>query len=218
MQPILLGRQEVFQEQRGVDGPGQRALAGVDDVADRAFDAGVVRRPQRHMPERVVQFQAQVHQVAGDVHVLGEQGRQLPAQGDAGGAGQCRQVDDQVGLALGRVSQRVTQDDAALGVGIADLDVQALAGLDDITRPEGIARDRVLHRGNQELQPHRQLEGHDQAGQAQRIGGAAHVLLHLAHAVAALDIQAATVEADPLADQGQPRVLGIAPLELDQPR
>jgi hypothetical protein len=64
-------------------------------------------------------------------------GRTAPAaaaQRHARGAGQRGQVDDQLGLALGAVGQRVAQDHAAFGVGVADLDVQALARLEHVAR------------------------------------------------------------------------------------
>jgi hypothetical protein len=68
VQPVLVGRHEVVQEQRRGDGAGPSALAGVDDVGDVAFDAAVVVAPQRQVPQRVVQRQAAVDQVARQVH------------------------------------------------------------------------------------------------------------------------------------------------------
>ena len=51
-----------------------------------------------------------------------EQRRQLGAERDARGAGQRREVDQQVGsLRVGR-GQRVGEHQAALGIGVADLD------------------------------------------------------------------------------------------------
>ncbi len=48
---------------------------------------------------------------------------------------------------------------------------------------------------------------HDHVGEAERVGGAAHVLLHQQHAGGRLDVEAAGIEADALADD---RDLGIA--------
>jgi len=171
----------------------QSCVAGMKSSrnSDVTFDARVVRLPKRHVPQRVVQLQTQVDQATRLRHVAAEQRRQLPAQGHPCCASEGGQVDDQVGLALGRIGQRITQDHAAFGIGVADLDVGARAGLDHVTRAVGVAGDGVFHRRDQQGQLHRQLQRHHQPGQAQGGGGAAHVLLHLAHALRALDVEAA---------------------------
>jgi hypothetical protein len=64
--------------------------------------------------------------------------------------------------------------------------VQALARLEHVAGPVGVAGDGVFHRRDQHLQPHRQLQRHHHLRQAQRVGGAAHVLLHQPHAVGGL--------------------------------
>ncbi len=53
---------------------------------------------------------------------------------------------------------------------------------------------------------------------ARRVGRAAHVLLHDAHAGCWLEIESAAVEADALADDRDARVAGFAPFELDEAR
>ena len=59
---------------------------------------------------------------------------------------------------------------------------------------------------------------HDQPGERQRVRRAAHVLLHQPHAGRRLDVEPAGIEADALADDGEPRMALVAPFELDQPR
>ena len=53
---------------------------------------------------------------------------------------------------------------------------------------------------------------------AERVRGAAHVLLHQPHAGARLDVEPARIEADALADDRDPGMAPVAPFELDQPR
>ena len=91
------------------------------------------------MPQRVFELQAQVYQLARGVHVFAKQRGQLCAQGHTGGARQRGQVDDELGFAFRRVGQRVAEYHAAFGVGITNLDVDALAGLDHVAGPVGIA-------------------------------------------------------------------------------
>ena len=78
----------------------------------------------------------------------------------------------QVRLMLARPRQDVGQDQPPLGVGVADLDGQALAAVQDVARPEGVGRHRVLDRRDQHHQPHRQTGLHNQAAQGQGVGGA----------------------------------------------
>ena len=63
------------------------------------------------------------------------------------------------------------------------------------------------------MQPYRQLRAHDQVGQRQRMRRTAHILLHQTHARSALDVEPAGIEGDALADNGDLRVLLVAPLD-----
>ena len=80
------------------------------------------------------------------------------------------------------------------------------------------AGDRILHRRDEHAQPHFQPARHDHVRERQRGRRAAHVLLHVEHAGVGLDVEAAGVEADALADQRHARMLGVAPRHVDQPR
>ena len=177
--------------------------ADIGDVGERAVQLFLVFVIQRQLPGAVVGGQAGGENLLYQFVVVAHQAGDIAAQGHDAGAGEGGDVDHAFGLEALGVGQRVAQDQAAFGIGVADLDVQAGAGLEDVARSVGIAGDGVFHRRDQQRQLHRQLQCHHQAGQAQGIGGAAHVLLHLAHALAALDVQAAGVEADALADEGQ---------------
>ncbi len=68
------------------------------------------------------------------------------------------------------------------------------------------------------MQPHLQPQGHDHAPERQGVGGAAHVLLHQPHARGRLDVEAAGVEHDALADHGDHGRGGLAPHDLDHAR
>src|SRR5262249_24190996 len=59
--------------------------------------------------------------------------------------------------------------------------------------------------------------GHDHVAERQRRGRAAHILFHDQHAARRLDVEPAAVEADALADQGDPFRLLLAPGEVDEP-
>ncbi len=61
-----------------------------------------------------------------------------------------------------------------------------------------------------------QLRLHDHGGETEHVRGAAHVLLHQRHAGGRLDVEAAGIEDDPLADQRDFGVAFRAPAHVDQ--
>ena len=84
------------RKQRGVDRAAQRVAAGVDDVGDVALDAAVVVAPQRQVPQRIVQREAAVDQLARQrpCRRQNSAGNCWPER-DARGAGQRGHVDHQ---------------------------------------------------------------------------------------------------------------------------
>ena len=83
----------------------------------------------------------------GDYLLVGaEQRRQLGTQGDARGARQRREVDDQVGPIAVGCAKRIAQHQPALGVRVADLDRQSLARRENVAGPVSVAADGVLDR------------------------------------------------------------------------
>jgi hypothetical protein len=68
VQPVLPGGTKSSRNSAALIAPACGAAAGVDDVGDLALDAAVVVAPQRQVPQRVVQRQAAVDEVARHVH------------------------------------------------------------------------------------------------------------------------------------------------------
>ena len=120
------------------------------------------------------------------------------------------------GLLLVGERQRIGEDEPAFGVGVADLDRKPLRERIDVERAEGRAGDRVLDRRDSTRSRTFSLRVHDHVRQRQHARGAAHVLLHEQHGAVRLDVEAAGVEADALADQrharwpGSPQVMSIS--------
>jgi len=78
--------------------------------------------------------------------------------------------------------------------------------------------DRIFNRGDQQVKPDWKLGLDNQAGEREHMRCAAHVLLHDPHPGSRLQIEPAAVETDALADERNPRIVGLAPFELDQAR
>ena len=157
-------------------------------------------------------------EVGGERLVVGVERRQLGAERDPRRAGERAHVDQKIGPLLVGERERIGENEAALGVGVADLDGEAVARAVDVERPERAAGDRILDGRNEHAQPHRQLPVHDHVGEREHGRGAAHVLLHQQHRAFGLDVEAAGVEAHALADERHLRRRRIAPGEVDQAR
>ena len=105
---------------------------------------------------------------------------------------------------------RVAQDEATLRVGVGDLHALAVEGADDVTRARGVRSGHVLdgRRHRQHGDAGRQLggrgDGVDDRGRAGLVG------LHLVHVGRRLEADAAGVEGDALAHQGQEPTARIA--------
>ena len=209
---------ELLQEQGGGHRARQRRFGDVAEIGDVGGEHLLIMLPERHPPQRVGNLLALRQQRVGERVVIGEQGGKVGAERDPRGAGQGGEIEDQLGLLLGRAGERVGEDQPPLRVGIADLDGEPLAALQDVAGPEGVAGDGILDRRDDQVQADRQAAEHDQAGEGERVRGAAHVLLHQPHARRRLEVEPARIEADALADDRDPRMAPVAPFQLDQPR
>src|SRR3546814_14232042 len=94
---------------------------------------------RRRASEGIARGRARAQDDAGQLVVVAEEGRQLRSEGDARLGGKGSEVDQQVRLLSVRLGERVAENEASLGVGVADLDRQALARLQHVERPERIA-------------------------------------------------------------------------------
>ena len=135
-------------------------------------------------------------------------------------AGQGGDVEDHVGLLLGGPDEGVGEDQPALGVGVQHLDGLAAVHREHVAWPGRPTPETMFSAIGANVET---LTGSPSRGDRERRlddgRGAGHVALHRAHAAGGLDRQAAGVERDALADQGEvgDRVRGGVG-QLDQPR
>ena len=100
-----------------------------------------------------------------------------------------------------RVPQRVREDEPSFGVRVRDLDRLAVRGAQDVARPERVAADEILRRGDDRDDPHGQLELRDRGDACDHGRAAGHVALHVLHLQRRLERDPAGVERDRLADE-----------------
>ncbi|ETC89701.1 hypothetical protein XHC_0763, partial [Xanthomonas hortorum pv. carotae str. M081] len=217
MRPALVFG-EARQEAAGSDRAAP-AAADVVDVGEAGIQQALVFVPQRQAPGAVEHVLASGQQFVGQVVVLAHQAGGLVAECHHAGTGQRGHVHQCFRVEALGVGQRIAQDQAAFGVGIADLDGLAGHAGDHVGGAIGIAVDGVFHRRHHHHQVDRQLgldRGHEGADD---VGAAAHVVFHFLDAALRLEVDAAGVEGDALADQHiGARIAAAVPLQHDQVR
>src|SRR5208282_298871 len=112
-----------------------------------------------------------------------------------------REVEHEVGRVFVRKRKPISEDEPPLGVGVADLDGKPLAAREDVAWPHRRRRYRVLDDWDDDPEANIEPRLHDEPRQRQRRRRAAHVLFHQFHSGRRLDVEAAGVERDALADE-----------------
>ena len=125
------------------------------------------------------------------------------AERDHDRAGQGREIDHELRLELVlHIPEHVGENEPAFGIGIDDLDRLAGHGFDDVARPLRIRPGHVLDEADGADRVDLGLARGERMHQADDAGGARHVALHVLHAGGGLDRNAAGIEDDALADEG----------------
>ena len=195
---------EAAQEERGGDGAAAAFAGGVVHVGPGRVDEALVVLDQRHAPVGLLVGLARGEEGLDELLVVAEERGQVGAQGHARGAGEGGQIDQARGAQLARQAQAVGQEQAALGVGVTDLDLEACVGVDHVARAEGVGADGVLGAGDHRDEGRGAARATEGVERADHGASAAHVLAHQEHAARGLDAQAARVEHDALADDADP--------------
>ena len=143
MRPLVrLG--EARQKTRGGDGATCAANADVGNVSEVAFKQGVVFIAHRQVPCRIVGGDTSAHQFGRQLVIIGEDAGGDMAQGNDHCTRQCRRIHHDCRLEALRIGERITQDQAALGVGIEDFNGVARHRFDDIARPRCVPTRHVF--------------------------------------------------------------------------
>ena len=189
---------------------GERAAvataADVLHVGDFGVEQLAVLLWQGQRPHRFTRPLRRGLDAIADRVIIGHQPGDLLAERHHARAGEGREVDDRIGLALGRERQTVGEDQPSLGVGVEDLGGLAVAEREHVPGADRVTARHVLdhRRVGDDLGLHAQLRERRHRRDDRRRAG--HVGLHGLHAAAGLEREAARVEHHTLADQrDQPR-------------
>ena len=154
---------ELLEEHRRRDRAGE-AATGIHEISDRALKLCQVGIPERQAPDRITGARRRGEDISGKLVVVGVERRKVSAKRDTGRAGECCKIEQQVRVVFTGARQRIAENEAAFGVGIVDLNRQALTAGEDITWPERIAGNRVLGGLDVKLQVHLQTSAHHEFG------------------------------------------------------
>ena len=201
---------EAGEKLRGGDRAG-RTAARVLDVGEAAVDLFVVGGAHGQAPEFFAGGEASGQQPGRQVIVIGEKSRVIAAERHADGAREGREIDHELRLepVLG-VPERVGENQAPLGVGVDDLDGGTAHRGEDIAGTIGGARGHVLDQPDHADGVDLGLAGGQRVHQPGDGRGAAHIALHVFHAEARLQRDAAGIEHHALADEGDRLLLCLA--------
>ena len=211
MRPRHVAR-EVVQELGTHDRVRLTVASGVRQVGELALDGVGVALMQRQAPEQLAAALTGSRQRCEQRVVTGEHAAVDRTERGHHAAGQRRDVDDPLGAQLARVQQAVGQHEAALGVGVVDLDAGPVHRADDVSRAHRLVADHVFSRADHSQQPDRNAKLRDRAEGFEYRCATGHVELHVHHAGAGLDRQPAGVERHGLADERRQRAARAGPV------
>mmetsp|Transcript_5854 Transcript_5854/g.15008 ORF Transcript_5854/g.15008 Transcript_5854/m.15008 type:complete len:342 (+) Transcript_5854:382-1407(+) len=218
MDPLGALRDEPLEVEGGSDGPPVGRAPDVVHVGYLGIEHLLVPPEEGQPPCVVVLLRGALGEPARDKVVVGEDGRHVGPQGNPPRARQRGAVNDKVWGLLASRHQRVGEDQPPLGVRVADLRREAVAGRQHVARAEGPPRDGILDGADEHPQVHVEALAHDHVGEAKDLPPPPHVLLHLPHGRGGLDVQPPGVEAHALAHERHLLAPAPgAPPHLDQP-
>ena len=185
----------------------------VVDVGDLAVEQGAVVLHQRQRPEPLPRRLASGRRAPrASASSVAYTGAMAAPEGDPRGPGEGGDVEQDVGVEVPvGVGEGVRHDQAALGVGVADLDGAPAVLRDDVAGAVGGAAHGVLGQGEQAGDAHRDLQVAAGGQHREHDRRARHVGLHREHALSRLDVEPAGVEGDALADEHHARRLPVWP-------
>ena len=107
------------------------------------------------LPERIARVFASLQEFLGELLVGSEHCRQVGTERDARGSREGREVDQEIWRFFAGKCEGITEHQTAFGIRVADLHSQALISREDVTRPVGIARNRILDSAKKHAQTNR---------------------------------------------------------------
>ena len=202
----------MLQEERGVDRPAV-APARVLEIGDGALDELLHVGRQRHSPDGLPRGLRRIEDLSCKCIIVAEESGDPRPERDHDRPGERRQIDDGRGLLLDRPREHVRQYQPAFGVGVEDLDGEAVLARDHVAGLVRRSRRHVLAGAEVAAHRERRLLLPDERHRRDHRRRARHVDLHGLHARRGLDRQPARVERNRLANQRERRALA-APRRL----
>ena len=202
-------RDELADEEGALD---QRPLgrARVLEVAVPALHLGDVIVDERKLPVAFAGTIAGRHDLVVEVLRRPERPGHEVAKRARDGPRQRGDIDQVRGTEPFRVGERVTEDQAALGVGVGDVDLLAVERGDDVAGPGRMRPGHVLDGGRDRQERRSGRQARDRGDSRDHGARTGLVHLHLFHPGRRLDADPTRIEADALADDGEVTIEAVA--------
>ncbi len=211
---------ETLEEERPEDGSAVgHGHVDVDQVRTSALKEPGETTIRRHGPDEFAGGAGGRLHDQIDRGVVGPQASVVDATPHHLGAGEGRQVDDDVGVEVFGVVDAVPENQSALGIGIGHLDPQTVPHADDVSGVVGAAADRVDGRADDEVNLDVQLELGNGKRRTQNRRRAALVDEHVCLTHRWLEREPTRVVAQALADEddlGLGRAVARSVAEVDE--
>ncbi|MEN9855527.1 MAG: hypothetical protein RLZZ157_653, partial [Pseudomonadota bacterium] len=129
---VIASRFDEFgNEECAIDGT-RKWPAGIFYVGDVAVQIILIRPPQGQAPQGITGVLGRVAEISGKCLIIGEEGWKFGTKGDARRTCQSRKIEDKGIAVFACAGDGISEDQAALGVGVVDLNPQAIASSDDV--------------------------------------------------------------------------------------
>jgi len=216
---------ELPQERRAPLGPGF-ATGGVLEVGDLSSHRVEKLIVEGELPELLARERGGLEQPVQERLVVAHESRRVIAQRDDAGACERGEIDDLVYLSAGGEGERVGEQEPALRIGVRDFHRLAAEPAYDVARPHRVPAGHVLGGRSDAEDAHGDLQVAERTHHRHDHRCPGHVAFHPRHAARGLDVEAAAVERNALADErdgprgscAAGRVLSLGPvLEHDEP-
>ena len=190
---------ELLQEQAR----SQRAtVAGTNvlDVSNGGLQALTQVGLQRHRPVRLTRSSAGSNHAVTNLLVT-EQSRSAQTQSSHSGTGQGRDIQDDIRVRLGRQSDTISHDQAALSVSVQHLNGTAITHGDDVFRAQCVTAGHVLSQAQVTGHSNRNIQLSGSNHSVQHGSSTRHIALHGHHRSGRLQRVTTGIESNALTDQ-----------------
>ena len=195
-------RHEAREETRRQDVIALTLGGALQDVGHLALELGVVVGLEREVPYALAAGASRLAELRGERRAVREHSAHALAERNDAGAGEGGEIDYHSRPRAGGERERIGEHHAPFGIGVNDLNGDAVRRAHHFLRPIGLRTDAILGDREPGIRGERGAQFAERDERCERDRAAGHVGVHVEHRAMRLEVDPAGVEQDALADQG----------------